>query len=130
MQLATVDDGQPWVCTVHYVADDDFNFYWLSLPARRHSQEVEKHGKAAVTVAIKFDRPVIGIQAEGSAKAVTDKRQIAKAMKSYVEKFNAGQKFYENVVSGQNQHVMYQLTPSHLYLFDEVNYPDKGRQEV
>ncbi len=130
MQLATVQDGQPWVCTVYYVEDDDLNLYWLSLPTRRHSQEIAKHNKVAVTVPLKFDKPTIGIQAEGDAEAVADKELIAEVMQRYVQRHDAGRQFYERFIAGENQHVLFKFTPKSYVLFDEVDFPDNGRQEA
>ncbi len=130
MQIATVSGDQPWICTVYFVEDDDLNLYWLSLPTRRHSQEIAAHSKVAVAVPIKFDKPVTGIQAEGVAAPVTDKQTIADIMRRYVERYNSGQQFYDLFVAGQNQHVLYKFTPSKYVLFDEVTFPDDGRKEI
>jgi uncharacterized protein YhbP (UPF0306 family) len=130
MQIATQEDGQPWICTVYFVEDDNLNLYWLSLPARRHSVEIAKSNKIAIAVPIKHDKPVVGIQAEGSAEAVADKAVIADVMQRYVERYGAGQKFYDNFVAGQNQHVLFKFTPQTYVLFDEVNFPEDGRQEI
>lgn len=130
MQVATVSGDQPWICTVYFVEDDDLNLYWLSLPTRRHSQEIAAHSKVAVAVPIKFDKPVTGIQAEGVAEPVTDKQTIADIMRRYVDRYNSGQQFYDLFVAGQNQHVLYKFTPSKYVLFDEVTFPDDGRKEI
>lgn len=130
MQVATVAGGQPWVCTVHFVEDDDMNLYWLSLPSRRHSLEIASHNKIAVTVPIKFDLPVVGIQAEGIAEVVQEPARIEIVMKKYVEKYDIGQAFYDNFIAGKNQHAMYRFNPGKYFLFDEVNYPGEGRKAV
>ena len=113
-----------------FVEDDQLNLYWLSFPTRRHSQEIAAHNKVAVAVPIKFDKPVTGIQAEGTAEIVTDRAVIADVMKRYVERYNSGQQFYDRFVAGQNQHVLYKFTPSKYVLFDEVTFPDDGRKEI
>jgi uncharacterized protein YhbP (UPF0306 family) len=130
MQIATVDDGQPWICTVYFVEDDELNLYWLSWPSRRHSQEIARHNKVAVAVPIKFDKPVIGIQAEGTAEVVTDKELVAMVMQRYVQRYGSGEQFYDNFAAGRNQHVLFKFTPSTFVLFDEVNFPTDGRQEI
>lgn len=130
MQVATAHNRQPWVCTVYYVEDDDLNLYWLSLPTRRHSQEIAKNNKIAITVPIKFDKPVVGIQAEGEAVAVADKELIASVMQRYTERYNSGKQFYDNFVTGKNQHVLFKFTPTAYVLFDEVNFPEDGRKEI
>lgn len=123
MQLATASGEQPWVCTVYFVSDEKLNIYWLSLPDRRHSQEIEKNPKVAVTMAIKQDLPVIGLGAEGTAETVNDKKIVAGVIKKYIAKYNSGEKFYQKFLAGENQHRMYKLTPAKYVLFDEVNFP-------
>jgi uncharacterized protein YhbP (UPF0306 family) len=130
MQIATASGDQPWICTVYFVEDDDLNLYWLSFPTRRHSQEIAAHSKVAVAVPIKFDKPVIGIQAEGVAEPVTDKQVVADVMRRYVERYNSGGQFYDLFVAGKNQHVMYKFTPSKYVLFDEVTFPGDARKEI
>jgi uncharacterized protein YhbP (UPF0306 family) len=130
MQIATVSGDQPWICTVYFVEDEDLNLYWLSFPTRRHSQEIAAHSKVAVAVPIKFDKPVIGIQAEGVAEPVTDKQVVADVMRRYVERYSSGEQFYDLFVAGKNQHVMYKFTPSKYVLFDEVTFPGDARKEI
>lgn len=130
MQLATVTGGQPWICTVYYVTDDQLNFYWLSFPSRRHSREIEQNNKVAVTIPVKFDQPVIGLQAEGTAEIVSDPLQIEKVMAKYTEKYNTGKDFYANFKAGKNKHQMYRFIASHIVLFDEVNFPGDSRQVI
>ena len=130
MQIATVSEDQPWICTVYFATDDDLNLYWLSLPSRRHSQEIEKNSKVAITIPVKFDKnPIIGIQAEGSAESVTDQEVVAALMKRYTERYQTGQDFYNNFIAGKNKHLLYKFTPKCFVLFDEVNFPDESRQE-
>lgn len=128
-QLATSANGQPWVCSVYYVVDDELNLYWLSFPNRRHSQEIGKNNKVAITIAVKTDLPVVGLQAEGAAELVKDSKQIEKITKLYVDRYNAGQNFYNNFLEGKNKHMMYKFTPKKFTLFDEVNFPEDGYQE-
>lgn len=130
MQLATVNGGKPWVCTVYYVVDDNNNLYWLSLPSRRHSLDIAQNSNVAATIPIKFDLPVIGIQMEGQASEVRDIDTISAVMERYVHKYDAGKTFLDRYKSGENEHKMYVLKPDHIYIFDEVNSSEGERQEV
>ena len=130
MQLATVRDAKPWICTVYFVADAELNLYWLSFPERRHSLDIAKNAEVAIAIAIKHDKPVIGVQGEGNAEIVTDKTVVKLMIEQYVAKYDVGQKFYANFMHGTNKHVMYKFTPTNYVLFDEVNFPDDGRQLV
>lgn len=121
MQLATVSNCKPWICTVYYVADDAGNLYWLSLPSRRHSQEIASGSAVAVAVAVKLDQPVVGLQAEGRAELVTDLETIKQVMKKYVAKYNTGHSYYKNYMAGTDKHKMYKFTPKQYTLFDELN---------
>jgi uncharacterized protein YhbP (UPF0306 family) len=130
MQIATCDGGQPWICSVYFVPDDQQNLYWLSLPARRHSLEIAKNFKIAIAIAVKFDKnPIIGIQAEGSAAVVEDEKTIEKVLPAYVEKYGNGKDFYELFKAGKNQHQLYKFTPKKYFLFDEVNFSDVQKHE-
>lgn len=129
MQLATIGDNKPWICTVYYVSDEALNVYWLSFPTRRHSQEIAQNNAVAITVPLKLDKPVIGIQAEGLAEVVRDADTVKKVMKQYIEKYNSGKDFYSNFVAGKNQHYMYKCMPTNFVLFDEVDFTDKPRRE-
>jgi uncharacterized protein YhbP (UPF0306 family) len=129
MQIATVSDGQPWICTVFYVADNDLNLYWLSWPSRRHSQEIATHKKVAAAIPIKYDKPVIGLQIEGEAVEVTDAETIAMVMKKYTTKYNAGKDFYNNFIAGKNKHHLYRIQPKLFVLFDQVNFPGDDTYE-
>jgi uncharacterized protein YhbP (UPF0306 family) len=130
MQVATLDSGQPWICTVYFVPDEQQNLYWLSLPTRRHSQDIAKNNKIAVAIAVKFDKnPIIGIQAEGIAKIVNDGEVVKKILPDYVEKYGSGKDFVELFESGKNQHQLYKFTPSKYSLFDETNFSDGQKHE-
>ncbi|MGH9857702.1 MAG: pyridoxamine 5'-phosphate oxidase family protein [Acidobacteriota bacterium] len=122
MQIATISGGRPWICTVYFVEDDGLNLYWMSLPMRRHSRDIEKHPHVAAAITVKYDKPVIGIQIEGQAEIVTDVVAAKSVVGKYVEKYDTGKQFYDNTLNGTNQHKLYHLRPARIVLFDEVNF--------
>ena len=130
LQLATVLDGEPLVCTVYYVTDKKFSLYWLSYPSRQHSQAIEQNGKAAIAVAVKTDQPVIGLQAAGSAQIVTRKTEAARVMTKYVHKYGVGRNFVRRFIDKTNDHVIYRFTPKRIWLFDEVNFERDKKLEL
>lgn len=131
MQLATSVDDQPWACTVYFVADNQLNLYWLSFPERRHSKELAQNTKAAITMPLKTDVPVIGVSAEGRVAIVEDIDRAKQMIELYVAKYNTGNSFYENLLKGTNKHVMYQFSPQRYVLFDECNFSGElARQEL
>lgn len=129
MQLATVSEGKPWICTVYFVIFEG-KIYWLSLPSRRHSQEIESDPNVAVAFAIKVDQPITGVQAEGSAEVVAAKNIVKSVMDVYVKKYGQGEGFYESFAEGSNQHSLYCFTPKSWVLFDENKYPKDPRRVV
>lgn len=130
MQIASTSHNKPWICTVYYVADDQLNLYWLSHPDRRHSRELLANPDAAIAVAIKPDRPVIGLQAEGKVEQINDSDKVRFISDKYYEKYQEGENFYDNFLTGSNQHVMYRFVPKSYVLFDELHFPSEGRQEL
>lgn len=131
MQLATVANGQPWCCTVYFVADEEYNLYWASLPSRRHSQEIKNHPQAAAAIPVKFvkGQPVAGIQIEGRAEELLPSPAIRTVAERYAAKFNRDAAWVEDFAAGNTEHRLYKLTPATYVLFDESNYPEKPRQE-
>lgn len=130
MQVATSVDGQPWVCTVHFALDDNKNIYWLSLPTRRHSEEIANNANIAVAIVVQHDQPVIGMQIEGTASIVDDEQTVKIVMENYIAKHNAGKDYYDNFIAGKAQHKLYKLTPKNFVLFDEKNFSGNPRQTV
>ena len=130
MQLATVRAGKPWVCTVYFVHDESYNLYWLSLPTRRHSEDIALDSTVAVAIPVEFKHPVVGMQFEGTAKIVEDIETVKRVMQDYVDKYDDGKDFVSNFEAGTNKHQLYKFAPTHAFLLDEVHYPDGQRHEI
>jgi uncharacterized protein YhbP (UPF0306 family) len=128
MQLATSRDNKPWACNLHMATDDKANVYWISKPTRRHSEDIASNPNVAMTIAIKTDKPLIGIQIEGTAAVVADSDTIRVAMGDWMRRHGGSEKFIESIVDGSNEHKLYQMTPQAVQLFDEVNFPDSPMQ--
>lgn len=130
MQLATVgDNGRPWISNVYFVADKAGNIYWLSEPSRRHSKDIESNPDVSVSVVVKSDMPVIGVQAEGTASINIDLKTIKLIMTDYVKKYGVGKEFYQRAINGIGKHKVYKMTVKRYSLFDEVNFPKDSPRE-
>lgn len=132
MQLATVVDKKPYLCTVHYYSDEDLNFYWCSLSSRRHSEEIKQNSSVAAYVMVHENTPeedyVTGITILGTAGLFEGQidREIVKA---YASKHHDSDEFVEKVVKGESAFKFYRLKPNKIILFDNKNFPDNPRQE-
>lgn len=128
-QLATVRDDQPWICNVHMATDELDSIYWISKATSRHSKDISSNPHVAMTLAVKTDRPLIGVQIEGTAAVVTESASIRAAMSDWMRRHGGSEKFVDSIVDGTNEYKLYRLTPQHSQLFDEVNFPDSPMQE-
>lgn len=116
---------------MYFVADDDMNLYWLSLPSRQHSRMIEENPNIAVAIVVKPDIPVIGIQAHGKSEIVRDQQVVKNVMRRYCQKYDgAGRDFVRNSLEGKNQHNLYRFVVSYWQIFDEVNFADESPLEV
>ncbi len=134
MQLATVRSGQPWVCNLHYWADDDANLYWISTEARRHSMEIADDKRVSAAIAVQTDEskpgtPVIGIQVEGDAEIIDDPANVKKILRQYFDYHKKSEQLFEDIIAGINPHKLYRLKPRLYVLFDVENFPDDPRKE-
>lgn len=128
MQLATVSGEQPWICTVYFVADDDFNLYWMSARERQHSVEITNGSKVAVTV-VRDTECKQALQIIGEAREVPDD-DLERAHKLYQNKFGA--KEYDLNEIRQHQPIgraYWVFKPTHISLWDEVNFPEAPKQQ-
>jgi len=127
MQLATVHDGQPWICTVYFVADDEFNLYWTSARERQHSVEITSDSKVAVTVVRDTERKQ-ALQIVGNAYEVSDEG-LERAHELYQGKFGAKDYNLEEIKEHKPIGRAYWVfKPSKISLWDEVNFPDEPKQ--
>ena len=130
MQLATVASGKPWICTVYYLADEDFNLYWASLPSRRHSQEIANDPSVAAAIVCHSEKgkPVAGLQIEGTASLLDSPDAIRPIAELYAAKFDRDQAWVNDFSRLRTEHRLYRLRPDNYVLFDEVNFKANPRQ--
>jgi uncharacterized protein YhbP (UPF0306 family) len=131
LQVATSKNDQPWVCTVYFAYDQDFNIYWISKPSRRHSEEIADNANAAGVIVLPHTPgdKVRGIQFEGVAEKLANPEQIKESIGYYEKRYNRPG-IGEDMISGKNEHVLYRIKPRLIVLFDELNFPDDPRREL
>lgn len=129
MQIATVRDELPWICTVYFVLHDK-KFYWLSFPERRHSSDIADDPHVAIAIVIKPGKPVIGIQAEAVAHIVADPAEVAAVLAVYVDKYGQGKEFVQRFLAGENRHALYCAAPSKVILFDEYTSRKQPQRDI
>lgn len=130
MQLATGgENGQPWICTLHFALGENGSMYWNSLRDRRHSQEVRANGKVAVAV-LKDPAVTRALQMEGDAEEVTGEA-VHEAHRIYSAAHGDSPKRLEYALSdASDDPAYYVFRPRNIVLFDKVNFPDDPRQEI
>lgn len=134
MQLATCKDGKPWICSVWYVHDENWNLYFISRKNRRHSLELKENPHIAGTIVFPHTKgsgeKVRGLQFEGEAFE-TKGEEIAYAKNLYEAKFDLAERInLEELMDPDITYCYYIIRPSLFVLFDEINFPDNPRQEI
>lgn len=128
MQLATVANGRPWICTVYFVYDDDFNLYWTSERSRQHSMEIINDPKAAVTV-VKDNKHKQALQITGNAYEVADE-ELQRVHDLYQARYGAKDYDLEEIKKHNPEGRSYWVfKPTEISLWDEVNFPDAPKQK-
>lgn len=132
MQLATMSEGNPWVCSLWFGFDNDLNIYFFSAVNRRHSLEIEKDNRVAGAIALPQtpqDQPR-GLQFEGKAEKLTDEADILHARSTYEGRIFDAKTIDGFMIHEERPHAFYKITPSKFVLFDAVNFSDNPRQEL
>lgn len=133
MQIATVKNKKPWVASVWYAHDEDWNLYFISRKSRRHSQEIKKNPNIAGAIVIPHTKgsgeKVRGLQFEGTVR-ITKGREVKKAVDLYLAKYPLAEKISLEELQNPNcPYPFYIVKPSMFVLFDEINFPNNPRQE-
>lgn len=131
MQVATSNGKKPWVCSVYFAFDDELNLYWISKTTRRHSEELRRnsHIAGAIVVSHTMGDKVRGLQFEGRATELTDKKRAMLGMSWYAKRFGMPKERMQRIVENLDGHVCYKIAPKLYVLFDELNFPKTPRQE-
>ena len=119
MSLATCADNKPWVSEVLFVYDDELNLYWRSVPATRHSQELEKNPNVAGNI-VEQHQPGMkprGLYFEGTAERLTDVTEGSPVYKLYAERFKRGPEIVEQAKNPEGFQ-FYKVTVADWYVFD------------
>ena len=126
MQLATASNNQPWVCTVGFVSDDNFNIFWFSRNSRRHSREIMKNGQVAATIV----NDIAGRQAI-QLTGVAAKLPLEQAPEIHaMYKAKLGIEPVSLADLGKSTEVSFwRLTPTLISTWDEVNFADNPKRE-
>lgn len=128
MQLATLHDGRPWLCTVYYAFDDDYNLHWMSARERGHSRDIITDSRVAVTVLNDPERKQ-ALQMVGEASEVADD-QIERAHELYTAKFGPKEYDLETMkLHHPEGRAYWMFRPSEIWLWDEVDFPDAPKQQ-
>jgi len=127
MQLATSKDNQPWVCNVHFLADDNLTLYWMSEADTRHSQDIAANPHVAAAVAVHTEMPLIGVQIEGDAEQLLlkDNKDVLQA---YAERHDRAA-MVADALAGKVGFRLYCLTPRLVQIFDLQNFPHHPIQQ-
>ena len=121
MQLATSKDGQPWICNVHFLAEEDLTLYWMSEQDSRHSEDIAANPKVAAAIAVHTEMPLIGVQLEGDAKLL-DFAGNEKILQAYASRHHR-ETLVADALAGRVPFKLYELTPRLVQIFDLKNFP-------
>jgi uncharacterized protein YhbP (UPF0306 family) len=130
MHIGTDRGNKPWVTTVYFAADIELNLYWLSRKSRRHSQDISKnpHVSAAIVLPHNYGDKVRGVQIEGEARELLGVDADA-GRNIYKSKYWIVEDRIMTAAEGGDPQVCYQVRPTKILLYDEVNYPESPSQE-
>lgn len=119
MSLATCNGNKPWVCEVHFVYDNDLNFYFRSKPNRRHSIEIEVNPDVAGNIVTQHsvEEKPRGIYFEGTAERLIDVDENHPAYTLYCERFETGPEIIAEAKTDKG-HAFYKISVQNFCLFD------------
>jgi uncharacterized protein YhbP (UPF0306 family) len=121
LSIASVDrEGWPQAANVFFASDDALTLYWVSGEKSRHSQNLERVSRIAVTIYHEtWDwRDIHGVQIEGNARRLTDPDETDRAWALFRDKFPFTAEFTDQIARS----AFYMLTPLWIRLLDNSKY--------
>jgi uncharacterized protein YhbP (UPF0306 family) len=111
LALATTAlDGSPHLAPLFYYAGDGLVLYWLSSASSKHSRDLARDPRAAVTVYRPASgwREIRGVQMRGVAEVVTDRSERRRVVDAYCERFQLGVLFRPRIARSR----LYRFRPA------------------
>lgn len=131
MSLATCVNNKPWICEVHYVFDNELNFYFRSTPQRRHSEEIKSNPQVAGNIITQhlLGQKVRGVYFEGKAELLENVDEGHVAYKLYCKRFDTDSEILEEAKK-ETGHKFYKITVDTFYLFDSRESSPSKKYEL
>ncbi len=125
LTIATSDGENPWISPVHYGVDENYIFYFCSMPISHHSKLIEKNPNVAFAI---FDSTApegkgIGIQVRARAELLPE-AEYQHALKYYKSIFVPTD--IEKIK--KSPYKFYKLTPTEIYITDPKSDKDERAQ--
>ena len=76
------------------------------------------------------DDPPRGLQLEGTAEMLTNKKDIDKAISVYAGRIFSKATIKDFMTDKKRPHKFYKIKPTKFVLFDVINFPKNSRQEL
>ena len=130
--LASVKDGKPWVCEVHFAYDDDLNVYFRSLTSRRHSQEIAQNPNVAGTIVRQhtLEEGCGGaLYFEGTTELMTDETARAAVMPFFAKQHGAKEAILEEVAKTDG-HQFYKISVENWYLYGKFGQEKSAKYQL
>lgn len=122
-----------WICTVYYVIDEDFNFYFVSSPKTKHGKMTEKNSRVACSIFDSHQKNKdykVGVQLRGTVSIVKNSAKLKWALKvwnrshpgiAHVINFK---NIKEKITSAQ----VYKIKPDLIQFFNQKLYGDREHE--
>jgi hypothetical protein len=132
MTLGTADgDGRPWASPVYFSPVDYREFFWISEPSARHSQNVAARPDVSIVI---FDSQVLpggarAVYMDAVAVELTDDPEFERGVEFYngrfpkPEKYNLGH-YPAEKMRPPAAHRLYRATATAHYVLDPAGHPD------
>jgi uncharacterized protein YhbP (UPF0306 family) len=129
MHLATLNDGKPRLCSVHFAFNDELHFYWVSSRNSQHSQDVRANKATAIAILIDGDKRKC-LHFEGEAFEL-EGDETRKADEIYGKKFGISKDRLEAALRVKKDNPAYYIfKPSHITVIDPSTFPENPKQEL
>lgn len=127
-------DKTPWVCSVYYSINNNFEIFYVSPPHTNHSKHIEKNPEVAFSISWYNENDLTdrkAVQGKGKCELLTDENKIKELLENHHKYYSLWKEIitYENMKNNTIQSKPYLIKPTYMKFWNDELYGPEGTKE-
>lgn len=132
--IATQDENSPWICSVYYSINNNFEIFYVSSPKTNHSKHIEKNAEVAFSISWYNENDLTdrkAVQGKGKCEFLTDENKIKELLENHHKYYSLWKEVitFDAIKNGAIESKPYIIRPSYMKFWNDKLYGPEGLEE-